>query len=612
MREFGPVRKRNITAVDSIREAEARVYLGELKRRMAAGNLSQGRWRVALADGTLIEVSSIFGRDSIEIIPEEIPEKEEEKPFFEFFTNPLSDSAPSGWGPPFSQDNAPMGSIGGTPIGVAFKNPQNLLVTHGYSLEGFDYVGTEANKKFRTEEWTGPVTTNPEDRIRLAWRTQPHTYIFEGSPVLLSAHRYYHNPAGFHLYSKGISIAQTPKNPDGSDVYGSGVMGACVMTVGDNQFLVMALAQAEYDNFTLQDRVGGTYSITSPDDLFAFFVFRPWNGGDRPYSNNEMYHVEDNPNGWKFMGGDLFTITFAEVLANFRASSYDQPVANERIGGLLPCYSVIFSPDGSKANFKLITPDAFSRVDLVAGDFEYTFSESGGEPVLSNTDIYINGWSQAFYWDCAVDYDFATSTTQYQSVELNAVGQPYFGFTGSLIQDPDCEFWQPAYFDLRYGAAAHIQCYTTITAAPDSDHVTFIHTFKLLSDPSTTIRTLSQQTARNDNTVPISMDVDGKYRSFFWQQTRDESVQYHQVHTGDMSGYGFFIMGAGMSRYSNFAFNVTAEDETQDIHGSYTDDLYLLNWDLEQTSYFTPVKLTLKSELGMYGTNQRFEHFAIM
>lgn len=69
MRETGPVRK-GLAGDDSTTAgyiAQGRTFLGVLKNRMKLGNLSQLSQTITLPDGTVFQVSSIFGQDTVRI-----------------------------------------------------------------------------------------------------------------------------------------------------------------------------------------------------------------------------------------------------------------------------------------------------------------------------------------------------------------------------------------------------------------------------------------------------------------------------------------------------------------------------------------------------------------
>lgn len=143
MREIGPVGKRG----DLKYRKRARTLLGMLKARMKQAEQKQGWMRKKLADGSVIEVRSNFGHDYFRVTVPELVSAAEVIGIWVCF--PSSDEAEYGWGDPYTEENAPLGTI---QVGLdltqhigRLMSTDGTLDTHGTNLIASHYDWREDN-----------------------------------------------------------------------------------------------------------------------------------------------------------------------------------------------------------------------------------------------------------------------------------------------------------------------------------------------------------------------------------------------------------------------------------------------------------------------------------
>lgn len=167
---------------------------------------------------------------------------------------PVSDSAPSGWGPPFVDGggnpiNGGMGTVGATPNGIALT----YTGASTYTLRR----GVEPN----TPDVSQAQRCSSIDGL-LIYSTQYRN-------------RYWCKPNGTALYYKNAQLTTAP----------STICGASVFTEGGSKYLCVVSAVSSFDEMTVSAYV------------------RPWL---TTYANGNMYDATTNPDGWQLVGSQLF------------------------------------------------------------------------------------------------------------------------------------------------------------------------------------------------------------------------------------------------------------------------------------------------------------------
>ncbi len=355
-RETGPVGNKGAISHQGI----ARTYLGILKKRMKLSGISSLRWRRILADGTKIIVSSINGQDFIKVIP--IIKEAIAESIGNIFLIPRSDTAPNGWGAPITEDNSPLGTIGGTPEGVVI------------SKRGTEITRAAETSLPYTVDWVNSAKTH-----QLMWKAS-HAHIPTDEAPLDSRNRYNCVPNGVSIYKKNETLASLPLK----------IVGACMTLIDGVEYLIaITMTPLSGDSVTFE----------------AFRrVFR------EEYSNDNVFDAETESDGWEAFG-DSGSLTF---LAD---------PAEPDVYGLTIRSGVYFSGNGKEGGAAAWAWDhvSFFENAYPVGEFVFKVTSSGVVITFEEKIGFI--FTKTFTEESTIVNSGGIETGLYQSSTVNDIAE---------------------------------------------------------------------------------------------------------------------------------------------------------------------------------------------
>lgn len=410
----------------------ARALLGVMINSMHAADLRQLQRRVEYPDGTIINVSSTFGQQEIQIITT----GGEEEALYEhgIFVIPVSDDAPTGWGP----DGGDPWVVGGEPNGVVLRPIVNTTTLAALTYE--IKTGEEATLPTTHNDWA-----RKDVKGYFCWATDPLYMPVYASPSYYSQFyygwdRYRSKPISTNVYYLGRLFSSAGGKP----VFGCAVSkdGTTVRMVAVEYYVVDGWTEGIVLSAYTTDYSDNPAIFPRPAGLFGQYSYtQKRHDGEHPTGPLMVHSILFNNSGDRAVtrvtdgAGQIISIlritfndaTFDVSVENQNTASYQEVITVDTVNtvtwGVDPDteQDIIIASSSVTTATNIITDPTPSVIAIdFQGDNEVRATSTFGASTISNSALYayrsvdLSGTSTG----TTVKYDYHTFTFPDGSVTI--------------------------------------------------------------------------------------------------------------------------------------------------------------------------------------------------